>query len=530
MDDSGAVLLRDERDANHAQPLNEEELAEFNTIAAELTMDIPYCPVLPNPGPQTMFLLDFGRESLYGGAAGGGKSFALLMAASQFLNVPGYSALILRKTFADLNREGALMDIADEWWRGQPGVRFDSQNHKYIFACPDGGTSTVEFGGLDTVNDRLKYQGGRYNFVAYDELTQFKETDYKYLFSRMRRPKEGALSRIPSRMRAATNPGGPGHTWVHQRFIARWVKWKQGMIVRPPRNFWPALLADNPQLDQEDYIQSMLELDPVTRAQLLRGDWNIKPEGRMFKRRWFKIMQREHLPTMGVRWVRFWDLASTEPDPTKRNPDYTVGALVGRDARGRYFVADIKRWRYDPGDNDRMMAAVCALDTRRVIQVMEQEPGASGKVSIHHYRTQVFEGMNFRGVPATGSKIVRAGPVASHADAGNVYIIGDGSWNVDDLLDELDIFPDDQSGGHDDQVDGLSGAFSVLAKLHMGALNFDGVNEEFYTENPWRPEAQQSFTIGDLDGAFGRRLVDQSKTEYWTPDMVRSETLKTWAV
>lgn len=510
---------------DYADRFEEEEQAEFAMLASQLVGDIPFCPWTPNPGPQTMFLLDFGRESMYGGAVGGGKSIALLMAASQFLHVPGYNALLLRKTFADLERPKALMDIAAEWWRGRPGIYFDRQKHAYTFTIPDalgGGYSRVTFGGLDTENDRFKYQGGAFHFVAFDELTQFNERDYRYLFSRMRRVATGPLARIPIRMRSATNPGGVGHDWVNKRFIKPWEAWRRGQAPRPVRNFHPALLDDNPMLDQEDYLASLEELDPITRAQLLKGDWSIRPDGRMFKRQWFKLVKRSEVPGNCV-WVRFWDMASTEEMPATgqlKDPDYTAGALVGRSPDGRYFVADMKHWRHEAADNDLLVGATGWLDTRRVVQVMEQEPGSSGKITIHHYRTQVFDGLNFRGLPSTGSKVVRATPVASQANAGNVYLVSDGSWDVDEFLDEIEIFPD---GSHDDMVDAVSGAMGVLSKMHIGALNFGVHNEDFEGPNQWVPDAQKNFTVGDVQYGWAKNVVDEAKTEHRSPDLIEAE-------
>lgn len=490
-----SVLLTEDFSPN----LTSEEEAEFYSLAAEL-IEIPYCPWEPNEGPQTMFLLDMGREALYGGAAGGGKSIAALMAASQFLDVPGYSALVLRKHLGDLTKPGALLDIADRWWGGQKGCRWKDRDKTWEFECPNGGKSKIVFGFMDKASDRYQYQGGAYHCCVYDELTQFKRQDYLYLFSRLRREKTGPLARIPIRMRATTNPGGDGHEWVFGRFIAQWEKWRAGMRSRPIRNFHPALLKDNPMLDAEDYTTSMEELDPVTRAQLLRGDWNIRPDGRMFKRDWFKRIQRHELPGNCV-WVRFWDMASTEADP-HIDPDWTVGALVGRDNQGNYYIADMRRWRVGPAQNDLRCRATSLWDTRRIYQRMEKEPGSSGKTAIYHYRTFVFEGTNFAGVDAAGkgqgrtstltskkvpqAKIVAAGPFASKAEAGQVYIVDDGSWDVDELLAEIEIFPD---VNHDDQVDAISGAFSVLAKLQMTGLLIGDLNSSYEVENQWRPDA-----------------------------------------
>lgn len=498
--DLDRIILADDA-ASRPDYLTPDERARMAELAAGLVLNIPWCSWTPNPGPQSTFLLDFGRESLYGGAAGGGKSIALMMAASQFLHVPGYSALLIRKSYADLGKPQALMDIADQWWgpfRGR-GVKFDAQQHTYFFDCPGGGRSRIVFGALDNENDRFNYQGGAYHFLGMDELTQQKERDYRYLISRIRRVMEGPLSRLPIRFRCTTNPGGTGHEWVYKRFIARWEAWLKGLAPRPRRNFWPALITDNPKLDRDDYIASLMELDPVTRAQLMRGDWNIRPDGRMFRSRWFKPINRADIPG-NCHWVRFWDMASTDPMPGL-DPDYTVGVLMGRAPDGRVFIADVRRWRKDPGDNDVLMRRVEAMDTRMVVQLMEQEPGSAGKTAIYHYRTQVFRHSQFYGVPArnkgqgrtttlTGrktppAKILAAGPYASMASADMVYVVVDGSWDHDAFIGEHEIFPD---GDHDDQVDAAAGAYAWLQKYGMGTPGF-GSNAEYEQENQWRPEA-----------------------------------------
>lgn len=281
-----------------------------------------------------------------------------------------------------------------------------------------------------------------------------------------------------------------GNSWVYKRFIGPWQAWKDKGAERPARNFYPAIIDDNPKLDKADYQQSLMELDPVTRAQLMRGDWNIRPDGRMFKPRWFKPISIHDVPP-DCTWIRFWDMASTEDAPDKDakrgGPDFTAGALVGRHHDGRYFIADIRHWRHAPAMNDRLLAATAAYDTPRVAQVMEQEPGSSGKVAIHHYRNTAFVGMNFRGVPSSGSKVIRASPVASQADAGNVYVVMDGTWDVEKFLDEAELFPDPNV--HDDQIDALSGAFSALAKAYLGNLQLgESLNSGFMRSNPWRPD------------------------------------------
>lgn len=232
-----------------------------------------YSPHRPEPPQHAYLYLDeLGiLEALYGGAAGGGKSDALLMGALRYVDVPGYSALLLRRTYPELAQAGGLMERAEEWLGGTD-ARWNATEHVWTF--PSG--ARLQFGYLASRNDRLRYQGGAYQFVGFDELTQFRELDYRYLLSRLRRPADGPLSLVPLRMRAATNPGGPGHEWVLRRFVERTPDPddpNDTAEAAARRIFVPARLEDNPHLDQRAYRQSLAGLSRVERAQLLNGDW-----------------------------------------------------------------------------------------------------------------------------------------------------------------------------------------------------------------------------------------------------------------
>lgn len=239
-----------------------------------------YIPHRPTP-KQRLFLMMPHREVLFGGRAGGGKSDALLMAALQYVDVPGYAAIIFRKTFTDLSLPGALIDRSKDWLTGK--ARWNSTQHKWLFASG----AVLQFGYLQDKNDKYRYQSSEYHFVGFDELTQFEEEDYTYLFSRMRRVKN---FEIPLRFRAATNPGNVGHQWVKRRWDIgpQVINGKTCYVGRNKnRPFIPSTLADNPYLDEEEYADSLRELDPVTREQLLNGDWGVKADGR-FKLGWMK--------------------------------------------------------------------------------------------------------------------------------------------------------------------------------------------------------------------------------------------------
>ncbi len=235
-------------------------------VPSDFDVRMPWSPFTPHaPTPkQHAFCWCVDEEVLFGGQAGGGKSDAIIMAALQYVHVPGYAALILRKSYPDLAQPGAIMSRAKEWLRGVEGVKWNEQLKEFTF--PSG--AKLVFGYLKRDDDVYQYQGAEYQFIGFDELTQFTEFQYTYLHSRLRRL---AGSTVPLRMRGATNPGGKGHQWVRRYFLAP--------STSAGRVFIPSSLSDNPHLDQEAYLRSLEHLDPYTKAQLMHGDWSARPPG-----------------------------------------------------------------------------------------------------------------------------------------------------------------------------------------------------------------------------------------------------------
>jgi predicted phage terminase large subunit-like protein len=376
------------------------------------------------------------------------NSSALLMAALQYVDYPQYDALILRKTFADLSKPNAIMDRALAWLRpfvDRGEVKWNSGQKRFFF--PSG--ATLSFGYLDHSGDHYQYQGAEFQFIAFDEVTQFPEYQYAYLFSRLRK-NDG--NPVPLRMRAAGNPGGVGHDWVKQRFL---VEGKANKRV-----FVPARLWDNPHINQAEYEKSLMNLDPVTRAQLLNGDWDAQMTGGFFKRQWFKPISQQEVPDRSdMKLVRYWDLAATEPSEINRDPDYTVGVLVGKHLRTKQkYVLDVKRFRLTPKAVEDQILETAKADGRKVSIRMEQEGGASGKNTIDHYRLDVLNGYDFKGVKPTLDKVARAIPVANSAEAGDYHVV-QAVWTTE-FINEVIQFP--AKGVHDDQVDGFSGADEAL--------------------------------------------------------------------
>lgn len=225
-------------------------------------------------------------EVLYGGAAGSGKTFAMLAAALKYVHVPHYSALLLRRNFPDLKQEGGLISLAHEMLQST-GAKWNENDKTYVF--PSG--ARLRFGHMDSEMTKYVYQGGEYQFIGFDELTQFSESQYKYLLSRLRKRED---INVPLRMMSATNPGGVGGMWVYERFVPEEdfnptaqtepvAYYKEHVIEGADRvhmtMFVPAMLDDNPSLDREAYLESLLQLDELTRQQLLSGSWTIQVRG-----------------------------------------------------------------------------------------------------------------------------------------------------------------------------------------------------------------------------------------------------------
>lgn len=421
----------------------------------------PWIPKIPNPekpdesGPtekQGEFLLRDNLEILYGGAAGGGKSWALLAGAVMYVDVPSFSAIIYRKTLTDLELSEGLIEKSRNWGWKEQGASWNGST--YTWAFPSG--ATISFGYMGSVDAHLRYKSSEYQYIGFDQVEDIPEYQYTYMFSRLRRLKGVD---IPLRMRSTANPGG--EPWVYDRFVRK--------ETRNPRTlFIPATVDDNPYIDLESYERSFDKLDPITYEQLRHGVWGLSKLGSMFVNRFRLVQQLPH--DTPLRGVRYWDLAATE-EAEGGNPAYTCGVLILTADDGLYYIRDVKRARLRPLDVESLVQQTAILDQRPVEQGliryvdtwMEQEPGGSGKANIDHYARNVLQGYAFRGDKVTGSKPDRARPFAAAVAAGNVHLVlgeeeGEGQW-IQPFINECLAFPEAK---YKDMVDAASGAFNKL--------------------------------------------------------------------
>ncbi len=383
-------------------------------------------------------------------SAGGGKSVSQLMAALQFVDIPGYSAILFRKTYADLSLPGALISMAKEWlmpFVATHEVHWSDKDKKFTF--PSG--ATLAFGYLESLNDCFRYQGAEFQYIGFDECTHIAPANYRYMFSRLRK---AITLKVPLRFRATCNPGGEFGQYYHNRFF---IEGKANNRI-----FIAAGLADNPYLDADQYREALSELDPITRAQLLDGNWDIKESGNMFIRTWYTQVPAHDVPSV-VKRVRFWDVASTDPSKRKgkdkRDPDWTVGFKLAS-TQGMYWIEDICRFQKKPAEVEEIIKQTAMLDGYNCHIRMEQEPGSSGDISIDHYARKVLDGYSFAGVRSTGSKVQRAEFASSASQQGRV-LLSSSCRNIPAFFDEIEAFP---FGAKDDIVDAFSGAMLFFRK------------------------------------------------------------------
>ncbi len=444
--------------------------------------------IRPQQGPQEAFLATPADVAFYGGAAGGGKSWALLLEPLRHKKNSQFACVIFRRTYPQVTNPGGLWDESVKLY---PQAGATPRQSELSWRFPSG--ATVRFAHLQHETNRLDWQGAQIPLLGFDELTHFTRSQFFYMLSRNR-----SVSGVRPYIRATCNPvpdddetGG----WIHEFIswyigedgyaipersgVLRWfvnvgntLRWADDpaeLAAKYPDatpksfTFIRSSLFDNQILMQQDpgYLANLQALPLVDRERLLGGNWKIKPAaGKVFNRSWFEIV--EAAPAVG-RTVRFWDLAATEKEIAKDDPDFTAGVKM-RKAGGVYYVLDAIAEQAAPGRVDAMIENIAGQDGRTVEIRFEREGGASGKRDANHIVT-MLAGYDVRAIPPQGDKVTRAKGLAAQAEAGNVKLVR-GDWN-NRYLSTLHSFPE---GAHDDEVDASSGAFNELTDASGSAI------------------------------------------------------------
>lgn len=466
----------------------------------------PYSPHRPFPKQEAWLRLE-GEEALFGGTAGSGKSDAALLAALQYVDLPGYSAAIFRRTDTDAEKPGAILHRARAWFAGT-AAKWDEKSNSFVFPglqLGGGEAASIHFGyGKTKAELADRYSGPAFQFILVEELQQWQQDAYLFLFSRMRRL---IGHPVPLRMRSNCNPpsfGSRGSGWIRERFIdharhvvdgklykEHWEARQRGEAIpdppyfeSPPSSealelaaklgrkaqgaiFIPAFPEDNPGLDWEDYRFKMMKLDSTTRAQLEKGDWWKTGGGKLFQSEWFKYADRAPPELIIIR--RAWDLAATEEEPGK-DPDWSAGVKMGvlttDTGSVQVWILDARRTREDPGGVEKFVKAAAEEDGKSIPVDMEEEPGSAGKNNTFNYASKVLKGWQVHGHRKTGPKPEYWKPLSADAKNGLVYLVR-GPWNAE-FVGEACALTTDDTHEHDDMMDAAGLARSIL-------LNDDGL-------------------------------------------------------
>ncbi len=448
-------------------------------------MDAPK-RVSPQAGPQEAFLSSQADIAIYGGAAGGGKSYALLIEPLRHLNNGEFGAVIFRRTTKQVRNEGGLWDesmkIYSQFAKEPP------KESTLEWKFPSG--MRVQFAHLEHEKNVFDWQGSQLAFIGYDELTHFEEAQFWYMFSRNR-----STSGVPGYIRAGCNPDK--NSWVRD-FIAWWIgedgyaipersgvlrwfirvndkviwadspeelKTEYGEHVLPKSvTFIPSKLEDNKILMDADpsYAANLDALPRVERMRLKDGNWDVQPAaGMYFKKTQFEIVD---VAPAGCEAVRYWDRAATEVSDKNKNPDYTAGVLLLKDRNNVFYIADVTRFRASPLKVEQAVYNTAVQDGIATTIYIEQDPGSAGVADANNY-TRLLSGFVVKINRPTTDKITRSLPVSAQVEAGNIKLVR-GVWNKD-FLTEVENFPED---AHDDQVDALSGAFNMFGSVKVGSF------------------------------------------------------------
>lgn len=438
-------------------------------VASHMTATEAFAELGWSPQPkqsEAERLAEITDEVLFGGAVGGGKSEWLLHhMVSEMMRHPGNRGLILRRTFPKLSR--SLLPRAETVLAG----RAVPNRVQHTFTFPNG--SVLEFGHLQHEHNVHDYQGAEYGVIGFEEVTEFTESQWEFLSSRVRAPADG----VRPHMVATTNPGGVGHRWVKRR----WVKPEPADVaggVPAPGSVWhatpkvqgepmvsrvfvPSLLEDNPALLARDpgYRGRMLGAisSRALREALTSGDWDAidKIEGALWDWSWIEPLRVVPDAIVGYGGGLVRVVVGVDPAITAdKDSDETGIVVVGRGADGRAYVLDDRSCSLSPdGWANRAIAAYHDHRADRIVAERNQ-----GGDMVAHTLATVDPRVPVSTVWASRGKTARAEPVAALYEQGRVSHVGVFS----ELEEQLTTWVPADRASSPDRLDALVWALTEL--------------------------------------------------------------------
>lgn len=454
--------------------------------------------IRPQP-KQEEFLSNPADIVIYGGAAGGGKSWALLYEPLRHIDNSGFGAVIFRSSMTQITEEGGLWDASMKLYNLIAGTR-PIRSPKPYWRFHSG--AKVSFRQIARDEDVYDWMGTEIPLIEFDELTHFSQFQFFYMLSRNR-----SMCGVAPYIRASCNPDAD--SWVAD-FIQWWwdpdtgypIPERSGKIRYMARVNEEIVWGDTPEevirianeadydveITEDDiksvsfvasnvydnqellkvnkgYLANLKALSIVERERLLYGNWKIKAAKGLFFPRSAIPELLETVPNDVTRWVRAWDLAATDTDEGG-DPAYTASVLLGKRRDGTYVIADATNHRLK-AEKVREIVKQCAASDKakykRVKIRLSQDPGQAGKEQAQSY-IKMLAGYTVTAVKESGDKESRAEPFAAQWQAGNVAVVA-GPW-TETLLGQYEAFPESK---YKDLVDAGSNAFNELESMNISA-------------------------------------------------------------
>lgn len=496
------------------------------------TIELKDTVIGPQPGPQTELLACEADIAFYGGAAGGGKTFGMLLDFLHHYEDPESQGLFFRRTTPEIKAIGGPWETASELYSKFGAVPIESKN---IIQFPSG--AVLKFCHLENENDKTKHQGDQIPVMYFDELSHFTFTQFWYLVSRNR-----SISKIIPYIRATTNPApdswiadiiewwldqdtglaipersGVIRYFYHFNDVFHWGDTKEELKEKFPElakdsdpmsfTFIPSLLEDNKILMKKDpsYKAKLLSLRRVDKERLLGGNWKIRENaGDFFKREYFDTIEPQDLPGDRIS-IRFWDRAGTSAKELAENKQKginqarTASVLLSFCVNERmFYIEHITNDLLSPKEVVKRMTEITLDDGPYITIGLSQDPGQAGKFELEFYKER-FGHFHVWETRETGAKEARAKPVAAQAERHRIKLVR-GYWN-EDFIRQAENFPD----GLKDIIDALSGAFSYFVDKKMASLDVYKAISGGKPPEGERKKAQGYDSIGDNPAFPNRR-------------------------
>ena len=455
--------------------------------------------IRPQP-KQEEFLSNPADIVIYGGAAGGGKSWSLLYEPLRHVENRKFECVIFRRNSNQITNAGGLWDASFELYQKYPGstpIKSPAPYWKFSSGAK------ISFRHLERDESVHKWQGTEICLLEFDELTHFTEKMFFYMLSRNR-----STCGVEPYVRASCNPDAD--SWV-ANFISWWIDQdtgypsaeRSGKIRYMARVNEEIVWGDTPEevlrianeadydvdITEDDiksvsfvasniydnqvllktnkgYLANLKALSVVERERLLYGNWKIKAAKGLFFPRSALPELLDEIPSDVTRWVRGWDLAATDTDEGG-DPAYTASVLLGKRKDGTYVIADSTNSRLK-AEKVRALVKQCAVSDKakykRVRIRMSVDPGQAGKEQSQSY-LKMLAGFSVSMVKESGTKEARAEPFAAQWQAGNVSVVA-GPW-TEALLGQYESFPESK---FKDMVDAGSNAFNELELMNTSSV------------------------------------------------------------